>query len=148
MSISMNNESLRLNTNNTPYSRGVKRQNGNKSLPYKTYFPRGSTQNNHGFQCSLAQIKSRYPLSGLFREKTVKTLHGWISWSALTAPTNMNSLLYAKVSLWILRSKFPLCCMSVQTNVSLSERQGQCILELKYLQVKRSPLKWWISVSR
>ena len=53
-------------------SRGVKRQNGNKSLPYKTYFPKGLTQNNHGFQCSLAQIKNRYPLSGLFARKWSK----------------------------------------------------------------------------
>ena len=68
-------------------SRGVKRQNGNKSLPYETYLPKDLTQNNHGLQCSLAQIKNRYPLSGLFREKTVKTLNGWISCLALTAPT-------------------------------------------------------------
>ena len=49
-------------------SRGVhvKRQNGNKSLPCKAYFPDGLTQNDHGFRCSLAQIKNRYPLSGLF----------------------------------------------------------------------------------
>ena len=68
-------------------SRGVKRQIVNKSLPSKTYFPKGLTQNNHGFQCSLAQTKNRYPLSGLFREKTVKNLHGWTSCLALTAPT-------------------------------------------------------------
>ena len=56
----------------TSKSRGVKRQIGSKSLPYKTYLPKGLTQNNHGFQCSLAQIKNGYPLSGLFREKTVE----------------------------------------------------------------------------
>ena len=54
-------------------SRGVKRQTGNKSSPYETYFPTGLAQNNHVFQCSLAQIKNLYPLSGLVREKTVKT---------------------------------------------------------------------------
>ena len=78
-----------------PSSRGVKRQNGNKSLPYKTYLPKGLTQNNHGFQCSLAQIKNFYPLSGLFRKKTVKTLYGWISCLALTAPTIMVNKLRA-----------------------------------------------------
>ena len=55
------------------FSRGIKRQNRNISLPHKTYLPKGLNQNNHGFQCSLAQIKNRYTLSGLFREKTVKT---------------------------------------------------------------------------
>ena len=38
-------------------SRGVKRQNGNESLPNKTYLPKGLTQNNHGIQYSLVQIK-------------------------------------------------------------------------------------------
>ena len=56
----------------------VKRQNVNKSLPYKTYLPKDLTQNNHGFQCSLAQIKNRYTrcqgffakiLSKLFTDK-------------------------------------------------------------------------------
>ena len=46
-------------------SRGVKRQNGNTSLPSKTYFPKALTQNIHGFQYSFAEIKNRYPLSGL-----------------------------------------------------------------------------------
>ena len=69
-------------------SRGGKRQNGNKSLSHKTYLPKGLTQNNQRFQCSLAQIKNRYPLSGLLCVKTVKTLNGWISRLALTAPTN------------------------------------------------------------
>ena len=68
-------------------SRGVKRQNGNKSLPYNTYLPTDLARNYHGFQCSLAQIKNRYQLSGLFCEKTVETLYGWISCLALTAPT-------------------------------------------------------------
>ena len=68
-------------------NRGGKRQNGNKSLPHKSYLPKGLTQNNHGFQCSLAQIKNRYPLSGLLCVKTAKTLNGWISRLALTAPT-------------------------------------------------------------
>ena len=76
--------------NQSSNSRGVKRQNGNKSLPSKTYLPTGLTQNNHRFQCSLAQIKNRYPLSGLFREKIVKTLNGWISCLALTAPSMSN----------------------------------------------------------
>ena len=64
------------NSCQTSSSRGVKRQNGNKSMPYKTYLPRGLTQNNHGFQCSLAQIKNRYPLSELFGKKSVKTFNG------------------------------------------------------------------------
>ena len=68
-------------------SRGVKCHNGNKSLPYKTCLRKGLFLNNDGFQCSLDQIKNRYPLSGLFREKTVKTLYKWISCLALTAPT-------------------------------------------------------------
>ena len=68
-------------------SRGDKRQNGNKSLPYKTYLPKGLTKNNHVFQCSLVQIKNRYPLSGFFCEKAVETPYGWISCLALTVPT-------------------------------------------------------------
>ena len=69
-------------------NRGVKRQYGNsRPLPYKAYLLKGFTQNNYGFQCSLAQIKNRYPLSALFRETSVKTLNEWISCVALTAPT-------------------------------------------------------------
>ena len=78
------------------YSRGVK--DGDKSpayniiYKYKTYLPKGLTQNNHGFQLSLAQIKkiatSTRCRSGLFRKKTVKTFNGWISCLALTAPTS------------------------------------------------------------
>ena len=52
--------------------------------PLKHICPKGLTQNNHRFQCSLTQIKNRYPLSGLFRKKTVKFLNGWISCLALT----------------------------------------------------------------
>ena len=46
-------------------------------------------QHNYGFQCSLAQIKNRYQLSGLGREITVKTLYRWISCLALNASTNI-----------------------------------------------------------
>ena len=51
---------------------------------------RGDKRHN-GFQCSLAQMKNRYPLSGLCREKTVKTLYEWTSCLTLTAPTKINS---------------------------------------------------------
>ena len=34
--------------------------------------------------------KNHYPLLGLFREKTVKTLYGWISCLALTASITFN----------------------------------------------------------
>ena len=59
-----------------------------------------------GFQCSLGQIKNRYPLSGLFREKTVKTLYEWISCLALTAPTKINS--------WDMRQTVPRQDLSVK----------------------------------
>ena len=34
-------------------------------MPYKTYLSKGLTQDNynHGFKCSLAKIKNRYPLA-------------------------------------------------------------------------------------
>ena len=48
--------------------------------------------NNHGLHLSLAQIKNRYPLSGLSREKTVSTVYRWISCLALTAPTGGRKL--------------------------------------------------------
>ena len=52
------------------FRRGVQRHNGigNKSLPYKTYLPNGLTQNNHRFQCSLAQIKIATRCQGFLRE--------------------------------------------------------------------------------
>ena len=50
-------------------NRGVKRQDGNKSLPYKTYLSKGLTQNNHGFQWSLAQNKKSLPAVGAFSRK-------------------------------------------------------------------------------
>ena len=90
----------------TANSRGVKRHNGNKSLPYKTYLRKGLFLNNDGFQCSLGQIKNRYSLSGLFREKTVKTLYEWISCLALTAPTKINS--------WDMRQTVPRQDLSVK----------------------------------
>ena len=48
-------------------------------FPFKTYLPKGLTQNDrgprdHGFRCSLAQIKNRYPLSGLFARKLSNSL--------------------------------------------------------------------------
>ena len=47
-------------------SRGVKRQNQNRSLLYKKCLPKRLTQNNNGFRYSLSQIKNRY--------KTVRAL--------------------------------------------------------------------------
>ena len=48
-----------------------------------TQIIKGLTQNNHGFQCSLAQTKIAPRCQGFFCEKIFKTLNVWISCLAL-----------------------------------------------------------------